>query len=56
MKLRQAIDYAINREAICHDLLRGLGTPEGQVVAPVTFGYDKEIAPTSFAAPSSHFG
>ena len=48
VKLRQAIDYAINREAICHDLLRGLGTPEGQVVAPVTFGYDKEIAPTSF--------
>jgi peptide/nickel transport system substrate-binding protein len=48
VKLRQAIDYAINREAICHDLLRGLGTPEGQVVAPVTFGYDKEIGPTSF--------
>jgi peptide/nickel transport system substrate-binding protein len=48
VKLRQAIDYAINREAICSGLLRGLGTPEGQVVAPVTFGYDKDIAPTSF--------
>jgi peptide/nickel transport system substrate-binding protein len=48
VKLRQAIDYAINRDAICRGLLRGLGTPEGQVVAPVTFGYDKDIAPTAF--------
>jgi len=48
VKLRRAIDYAINRDAICRGLLRGLGTPEGQVVAPVTFGYDKDIAPTAF--------
>jgi peptide/nickel transport system substrate-binding protein len=48
VKLRQAIDYAIDRQAICSGLLRGLGTPEGQVVAPVTFGYDKSIEPTSF--------
>jgi peptide/nickel transport system substrate-binding protein len=48
VQLRQAIDYAINREAICRDLLRGLGTPEGQVVAPVTFGYDKDITATAF--------
>ena len=48
VKLRRAIDYAIDRKAICHELLRGLGTPEGQVVAPVTFGYDKDIKPTPF--------
>jgi peptide/nickel transport system substrate-binding protein len=48
VKLRQAIDYAIDRKAITTGLLRGLGTPEGQVVAPVTFGYDKSIAPTPY--------
>jgi peptide/nickel transport system substrate-binding protein len=48
VKLRQAIDCAIDRKAITTGLLRGLGTPEGQVVAPVTFGYDKSIAPTPY--------
>ena len=46
-KLRQAINHAINREAITTRLLRGLGKPIGQPVAPVTFGYDASIpAPT----------
>ena len=34
---------AINREAITTRLLRGLGKPIGQPVAPVTFGYDASI-------------
>ena len=42
-KLRQAIDHAIDREAITTRLLRGLGKPIGQPVAPVTFGYDPAI-------------
>ena len=48
VKLRQAIDHAIDREAITKRLLRGLGKPVGQVVAPVTFGYDASITPTSY--------
>ncbi|MCC7347543.1 MAG: hypothetical protein IT538_09125 [Variibacter sp.] len=48
VKLRQAIDCAINREAITGRLLQGLGKPEGQVVAPVTFGYDPTIQPTAY--------
>lgn len=46
--LRQAIDLAIDREAICQDLLSGLGKPIGQPVAPVTFGYDPSIEPTPY--------
>ncbi len=40
LKLRQAIDMAINREAIVSRLLRGSGRAEGQLVAPSVFGYD----------------
>jgi peptide/nickel transport system substrate-binding protein len=46
--LRQAADMAIDRNAITNQLLGGLGKPEGQVVAPVTFGYDKSILPTAY--------
>lgn len=45
---RRAVDYAIDREAITNQLLRGLGEPIGQLVAPVTFGHDPTIAPTPF--------
>jgi peptide/nickel transport system substrate-binding protein len=38
--MRQAIDMAIDREAITKQLLRGMGEPVNQIVAPVTFGYD----------------
>ena len=48
IKLREAIDVAIDRTAITQRLLRGLGVPEGQVVAPVTFGYDPSIKPTNY--------
>lgn len=48
VKLRQAIDIAIDRSAITEKLLRGLGTPNGQLVAPVTFGYDDGIEPVRY--------
>lgn len=48
LPVRQAIDAAIDREAITQRLLRGMGRPVGQVVAPVTFGYDPEVRPTRF--------
>ncbi len=47
-KLRLAIDHAINRDAITKSLLRGLGTPSGQIASPSTFGFDPGIKPTSF--------
>jgi peptide/nickel transport system substrate-binding protein len=48
LRIRQAIDLAINRDALTSRLLRGLGKPSGQVVAPVTFGYAPDIQPTQF--------
>lgn len=47
-RIRQAIDAAINREAITTRLLKGLGKPVGQMVTTVTFGHDEAIAPTRF--------
>lgn len=48
LKLRQAIDHAIDRNAISTKLLRGLGKPVGQIPAPVLFGYDPSIQPTKY--------
>jgi peptide/nickel transport system substrate-binding protein len=45
LKLRQAMDLCINREAIATRLIRGLGQPMGQMVGPKVFGYDPEIKP-----------
>lgn len=50
-KLRLAIDHAIDREAITGRLLRGMGTPAGQIVAPVTFGYDPTVKPSTYDVP-----
>lgn len=48
LKVRQAIDLAIDRESITKNLYAGLATPIGQMVAPVTFGYDSTIQATKF--------
>ena len=48
VKLRQAVDMAIDRTAITQKLLQGLGTPEGQLVASMTFGYDPSVKPTQY--------
>jgi len=45
---RRAVDTAIDRKAITTQLLRGLGEPSGQIVAPVTFGYDPSIKATTY--------
>jgi peptide/nickel transport system substrate-binding protein len=50
VRIRQAVDLAIDRNALTSRLLRGLGKPSGQVVAPVTFGYQAGIEPTAFDA------
>ncbi len=48
VKLRLAIDTAVDRETITTKLLRGMGTPAGQIVSPVTFGYDASVKPTAY--------
>ena len=48
VRVRQAIELAIDRNAITTRLLRGLGKPSGEIVAPVTFGYSSDIKPTAF--------
>ena len=50
VSIRQAIDYAIDRSGIIKTIMQGEGTPVGQMVAPVTFGYVPTIAPTPFDA------
>jgi peptide/nickel transport system substrate-binding protein len=47
-RIRQAIDAAINRDAIATRLLKGLGKPAAQMVTPVTFGFDETIQPTRY--------
>lgn len=48
LKLRQAMDAAINREQISKELLGGLGKPVGQPVASKVFGYDPNLQPTKY--------
>ncbi len=48
VRMRQAIDLAIDRDAITKQLLRGMATPVNQILAPVSFGYDESRAPTPF--------
>ena len=48
LDFRKAIDTSIDREAITSKLLRGFGRPIGQMVTPVSFGYDKSIPVTKY--------
>ena len=48
VKLRQAINHAIDRDAIVNRLLRGAGVPLGQIAAPVLFGYDPNLKPPAY--------
>jgi peptide/nickel transport system substrate-binding protein len=48
-RVRQAINYAINKESIVNNLLRGAGVvSKAQVVGPVFFGYNAGMAPYPF--------
>ncbi len=44
-RVRQALNYAVNKEAITKIVMRGAMTPAGQGATPVTFGYDPKIKP-----------
>src|SRR5205823_7133604 len=42
--VRQALNYAVDKEAIIKHVLFGFGTPSGQAL-PMMFGYDPAIKP-----------
>lgn len=44
-RVRQALNYAVDRETIARTLLRGLSRPAGQPAPSVSFGYDPALAP-----------
>jgi len=45
VRVRQAANLAVNREAIAEVLLGGLGAPAGQAGTPAAYGYDPSIPP-----------
>jgi peptide/nickel transport system substrate-binding protein len=42
-RVRQAMNYAVNKDAIVRQLLRGFGHPLTQVLTPAIFGYNPEL-------------
>jgi peptide/nickel transport system substrate-binding protein len=45
LRVRQALNYAVDRETIARTLLRGLSRPAGQPAPSVSFGHDPAVAP-----------
>ncbi len=45
VRVRRALNYAVDKEAIARHLLRGLVRPSGQPATSVTFGFDPQLAP-----------
>jgi peptide/nickel transport system substrate-binding protein len=48
LKLRQAMDHAIDRQAIAKTIYKGAATPIGQLWSQATFGYDPSFKPTGY--------
>lgn len=48
LRVRQALNYGVNRQAIVDRLLQGWGKPMGQFCPTGTSGYDPSIAPFPF--------
>lgn len=48
LPIREAIDLAIDRQAITDQLLRGLGKPTGIMIPPMNIGYDPSFTPTPY--------
>jgi peptide/nickel transport system substrate-binding protein len=48
LNLRKAVGHAINSEAICREVLGGLGIPEGSCTPATAFGYNKEVKPYKY--------
>jgi peptide/nickel transport system substrate-binding protein len=47
-KIRQAVDVAIDREAIAQRLMRGTGKATGSLIPPSNGGYDASFQPTQY--------
>ncbi len=45
VRVRQALNYAIDREAIIEQLFRGYGRPSATVVSAQAFGFDPSVEP-----------
>ena len=49
IKVRQALNWAVNREGLCKDIMRGLAVPSTSPFAPTgTAGYDPDIKGYSY--------
>jgi peptide/nickel transport system substrate-binding protein len=44
-RVRQAINYAVDKESIVKNILQGYGSAQGQLLTPSHFGYDPTIKP-----------
>ncbi|MDA0260711.1 MAG: ABC transporter substrate-binding protein [Proteobacteria bacterium] len=44
-RVRQAANYALNKDAMVGQLLGGLGKPASQPAVPTTFGYNSDLKP-----------
>lgn len=44
-RVRQAINYAVDKDAITSVMMRGRMRPAGQGATPITFGYDPDLKP-----------
>ncbi len=44
-RVRQALNYAVDKQAIADQLYAGLAKPLGQMYAPSVFGYSKSVEP-----------
>lgn len=50
-RVREAVDLALDREALARDALGGHGAPLGQLVAPGVFGFDPGLVPPARDLP-----
>jgi peptide/nickel transport system substrate-binding protein len=47
-RVRQAINYGVDKETIIKSVLEGNGSPLGGPLTPVMFGYDPEVKPYAY--------
>ena len=48
LRVRKAASLAVNRKAICEKVLYGSAEPYGEILAPITLGYDASIEPDPY--------
>jgi peptide/nickel transport system substrate-binding protein len=48
IRVREAVSLAVDRKTICEKVLFGASEPYGEVVAPITWGFDPTVKPDPF--------